>query len=144
MADGMQHRNETARQAYCPGTVLLDQDGVHSTPLTGANVWRPCVNPADLPLRLWLRDSAALPSVSVLRQINRRHPDCAFDEWIVKRVPGGERCGGKKNTMTLLGYNVLGYNVVLWVYKTATAAHHNVLIKQHSLPSLHSHRFLLI
>jgi hypothetical protein len=90
MADGEQHRNETARQAYCPGTVLLDHDGVHSTPLTGAYVWCPCVNPADLPLCLWLRDFATWPSVSVLRRspilvchvpcfaINRHNPDCAL------------------------------------------------------------------
>jgi hypothetical protein len=40
-----------------------------------------------------------------------------------------------------LGYNVLGHNVVLWVYKTASVAHHNALIKQHSLHFSHSHRF---
>jgi hypothetical protein len=91
MANRMQHRNETARQAYRPRMVLLDQDGDHSPPLTYAYVWHPCVNPVDLPLGLWLRASATCPTVSVLPRspilvshvpcfaINCHHPDYAFD-----------------------------------------------------------------
>jgi hypothetical protein len=60
MASRMQHRNETAPHADRPGMPFLEHDDIHSLPVTDAYVWRPCVNPADLPLGLWLGASADL------------------------------------------------------------------------------------